>query len=82
MQIAMEILAEAATRSTFTQAARRSLGQLYSEVIEDAPRRVTETLDALVHDGYLEPGDGGHRFPSRVAERLVGRAFLRPPHTP
>jgi len=79
--IAMEILAEAATRNTFTQTARRGLEQLYSEVIEDAPRRVTETLDALVHDGYLEPGDGGHRFPSRLLKDWWAARF-RDHHTP
>lgn len=79
--IAMEILAETATRNTFTQTARRSLEQLYSEVIEDAPRRVTETLDALVHDGYLEPGDGGHRFPSQLLKDWWAARF-RDHHTP
>ena len=77
----MEILAEAATRNTFTQTARRSLGQLYSEVIEDAPRRVTETLDALVHDGYLEVTDGEHRFPSRLLKDWWSARF-RDHHTP
>ena len=63
---AMEILAEAATRGVFTADARRCLERWYSEVVDDAPRRITDVLEVLVHDGYLEAGDDGHRFPSRL----------------
>ena len=64
--IAMEVLAEAATQEVFTAGARVRLGELYSRVVDDARGRITEVLDVLVHDGYLEERDGGHRFPSRL----------------
>ena len=79
--IAMQILAEAATRNAFTTAARRHLEELYSAVIDDAPGRVTATLDALVHDGYLEPGGDGHRFPSRLLKDWWSARF-RDHHSP
>ena len=64
--IAMEILAEAATRERFTPTARRCLEQLYSTVVDDAPSRIADVLEVLLHDGYLEDGDDGFRFPSRL----------------
>ena len=62
--IAMEILAEAATQGVFNPAARSCLGQLYAKVLDNVPGRITDTLEILVHDGYLEAGEDGHRFPS------------------
>ena len=64
--IAMEILAEAATRERFTPSARRCLEQLYAPVVGDTPGLVADILEVLVHDGYLEDGDDGFRFPSRL----------------
>ncbi|MDE0174441.1 MAG: ATP-binding protein [Defluviicoccus sp.] len=68
--IAMEILAEAATQDAFGPDARRCLETLYSRLDENAPDRVAEVLEVLVHDGYLEVDDDGsapfHRFPSRL----------------
>ena len=64
--IAMEILAEAATQEVFTPSARRCLERLYAKVVDDAPGRIADTLEILMHDGYLEAGDDGHRFPSRL----------------
>jgi hypothetical protein len=64
--IAMEILAEAATQGTLSPAARTCLRELYSEVLEDVPGRIDDTLEVLVHDGYLDAGENGHRFPSRL----------------
>jgi len=64
--IAMEILAEAATRERFTPSARRCLAQLYAPVVDDAPGRIADVLEVLLHDGYLEEGDDGFRFPSRL----------------
>ena len=61
-RLAMEILAEAAVQGTFTSEARRQLEKRHSRLVEDAPRLVTETLEVLVHDGYLEPHPDGHRF--------------------
>ena len=64
--IAMEILAESATRGRFTPSARRCLEQLYAPVVDDAPGRIADVLEVLVHDGYLEAGEDGFRFPSRL----------------
>ena len=64
--IAMEILAEAATKDVFTAGVRSRLGELYSRVTGDAQARITEVLDVLLHDGYLEPLGGDYRFPSRL----------------
>ena len=64
--IAMEVLAEAATQEMFTQGARARLGVLYSRIVDRAPSRVTEVIDVLLHDGYLEAKDDGYRFPSRL----------------
>ena len=79
--IAMKILIEAATQGVFTANARRSLEGLYSAVIDDSSRRITETLDVLVHDGYLEAGGDGHRFPSRLLKDWWSARF-REHHTP
>ena len=79
--IAMKILAEAATQGVFTANARRSLEGLYSAVIDDSSRRITETLDVLVHDGYLEAGGDGHRFPSRLLKDWWSARF-REHHAP
>ena len=79
--IAMKILAEAATQGVFTANACRSLEGLYSALIEAPSRRITETLDVLVHDGYLEADRGGHRFPSRLLKDWWSARF-RDHHTP
>lgn len=65
-RIALEILAEAATQDVFTGRARRLLERWYSPVMEEAPRRIGEALDVLMHDGYLEAGGDGHRFPFQL----------------
>ena len=39
---------------------------LCAKVIDDAPERIADTLEILIHDGYLEDEDDGHRFPSRL----------------
>ena len=64
--IAMEILAEAATQDRFTPAARRCLEQLYAPVVVDAPSHISDVLEILLHDGYLEDDDEGFRFPSQL----------------
>jgi hypothetical protein len=65
--IAMEILAEAATQGVFTAAGRRCLSDLYSPVLDNIRARIVNTLNILVHDGYLEAdADGNYRFPSRL----------------
>lgn len=79
--IAMEILAEAAIQELFTQDARQSLEQLYSNVVDDVSRRVLDTLEVLVHDGYLKLADDGYRFPSQLLKDWWSARF-RGHHTP
>ena len=88
--IAMEILAEAAIQDVFTEHARRCLERLYSALGDDAPGRIADVLEILVHDGYLEEGNDGYHFPSRLLKDwwsarfrdhhtpLVNRTFARP----
>lgn len=64
--IAMVILAEAAVNEMFTPMARRTLDRSYSKLMDDAPERIAEVLEILVHDGYLECGEEGYRFASRL----------------
>ena len=64
--IAMEILAEAAIQGLFTPSARHCLERLYSAVVEDAPSCVADTLEVLMHDGYLQSSDEGYYFPSHL----------------
>ena len=79
--IAMEILAEAATQDVFTPSARRCLEHLYSTVVDDTAGRIADALEVLEHDGYLEAGDDGHRFPSRLLKDWWSARF-RDHHTP
>ncbi len=79
--IAMEILAEAATQQRFTPSARRCLGQLYAPVVDNAPSRIADVIEVLMHDGYLEDGgDDGFRFPSRLLKDWWSARFRD--HTP
>ena len=64
--IAMEILAEAATEGLFTPRARRCLERRYQALVDDVRGRVADAIEVLVHDGYIEEGENGHRFPSRL----------------
>ena len=79
--IALEILAEAATQKAFTPDARRCLARLYSPVGDDVPDRIAEVLGVLVHDGYLETGGNGHRFPFRLLKDWWSARF-RDHHIP
>ena len=65
-RIAVEILAEAATQEVFTAAARRNLERRHSALVDNAPKRIADALDVLIHDGYLEACDDGYRFLSRL----------------
>ena len=58
--------AETATQGAFTGAAHRRLAALYSRLVDDAPARIANALDILVHDTYLEPSGDAHRFQSRL----------------
>ena len=64
--IANAILAEAAVQEHFTPSARNALEALFATKIENTSERVTDILDILIHDGYLETDDGGHRFVSHL----------------
>ena len=79
--IAMHILAESATQEVFTPGAKRALGRLYSTLLEGSSDRIADVLDVLVHDGYLEVGDDGHRFPSRLLKDWWAARF-RDHHVP
>ena len=79
--IAMEILAEAATEGVFAPAARRRLGQVYANVLDNVPGRISDTLEVLVHDGYLEAAESGYQFPSRLLKDWWSARF-RDHHEP
>ena len=79
--IAMQILAEASTQQVFAPAARRRLEKLYSSVVDDMPERIADVLEVLMHDGYLEAGDDGYCFPSRLLKDWWSARF-RDHHTP
>ena len=80
-QIAMEILAEAATQGAFTASARRNLSREYAAITSDTPDRISAALDVLVHDGYLAAERGGHRFAFRLLRDWWAVRF-RDHHTP
>ena len=54
---------------------------MYSTVVDDALGRIADTIEILVYDGYLESGDGGYRFPSRLLKDWWSARF-RDHHTP
>ena len=64
--IAKEILTEAATQDVFGPLARRSLERIYASRIDDVADRISEVLDILTHDGYLDMCNIGYRFPSNL----------------
>ena len=64
--LSMQVLAEAATQGVFTDGARRRLEKLYSAIGADPSVRIADTLEVLIHDGYLESCAEGYRFPSRL----------------
>ena len=80
-RIAVEILAEAATQGVFTAAARRNLERRHSALVDDAPDRIADALDVLMHDGYLEACDDGYRFLSRLLKDWWSARF-RDHHAP
>lgn len=64
--IAMEILAEAALEGSFSVHTEHVLVDKYQSSIENVPRWISEVIDVLVHDGYLEEGKGEYRFVSNL----------------
>ena len=80
-RLSLEILAEAATRGVFTASARHRLERWYSPVVEETARHVGEALDVLIHDGYLEAGNDGHRIPFQLLKDWLSARF-RNHHVP
>ena len=78
--LAMEILAEAATQDTFTANAQHCLERLYAKAMDNARNHLMDALDVLIHDGYLEDGEQGYRFPSRLLKDWWAARF-RDHHT-
>ncbi len=64
--LAMHVLAETATQGVFTDGARRRLATLSSGITDNPSVRIADTLEVLIHDGYLESTEEGYRFPSRL----------------
>ena len=64
--LAMEILSETATQGVFGEVSRGCLEALYSKLLDDAAERIADTLEVLIHDGYLESAGDGYRFSYRL----------------
>ena len=79
--IAMEILAEAATQGVFTPRARRYLEVVSEALVDDVRGRVSDAVDILMHDGYIEAVEDGHGFPSRLLRDWWAARF-RDHHVP
>jgi hypothetical protein len=79
--LAMEILAEAAVVDVFSATARRSLASVYEDIVDDVRARIVNTLEVLVHDGYLEESGGDYRFPSHILRDWWAARF-RDHHVP
>ena len=79
--IAMEILAEAAIVGAFTQGAGKRLASGYSKLMTNATERISDALDVLVHDGYLEQTEDGYSFSSRLLRDWWAARF-RDHHVP
>lgn len=79
--LAMEILAEAAVVGGFSANARRCLASDYADLVDEVRARIVNTLDVLMHDGYLEESDGAYRFPSRLLRDWWAARF-RDHHVP
>ena len=79
--IAMEILAEAAIVGAFTQDAGKRLASGYSKLMTNPSERISDALDVLVHDGYLEQTEDGYSFASRLLRDWWAARF-RDHHVP
>ncbi len=73
--IANAILAEAAVQGRFTPSAREALEALFAAKVENTSGRVTDILEILVHDGYLEAEGDNHRFTSRLLKDWWGTRY-------
>lgn len=81
-EIAMTVLAEAATHDVFTPHARNSLELHFAGLVTDARRRIDMVLDILVHDGYLDRSGCDLAFRSRWLKDWWSERFgnYEPPH--
>ena len=52
-----------------------------NHILLTGQRRIADTLEILIHDGYLEDSDDGHRFPSRLLKDWWSARF-RDHHIP
>lgn len=64
--LAMEILAEAALEASFTVDSELVLVEQYGGLMAGVESRISDVLDVLLHDGYLEEKNGEYRFPSNL----------------
>ena len=78
-KIAMEILDESATQGSFTVRARHCLTELYTPIDDNAETLITEVLDILVHDGYLESTNDGYQFISLLLKDWFAARFRHQP---
>ena len=74
-RIAMEILAEAALEGNFTAEKENILVELYREIFENARAQISDVLDILIHDGYLEKSDDGYFFSSHLLKDWLAARF-------
>jgi len=66
LEVAMEILTEAAVQGRFDATAQGCLARLYLPLIADVGDRINEALEVLQHDGYLCRTDTTYQFDSRL----------------
>ena len=59
----------------------RRLEEQYEELVNDIRGRVADAIEILVHDGYIEESENGHRFPSRLLRDWWAARF-RDHHVP
>ena len=64
--LAMHVLAETATQGVFTDGASGQLATVSSGIADNPSVRIADTIEVLIHDGYLESCNEGYRFPSRL----------------
>lgn len=65
-KIALVILSEAAIEGSFDEHSRRDLASLYAPLIDEVETRITDALDVLLHDGYLQLQKDRYSFQSNL----------------
>ena len=66
---------------TSASSTRHHLESMYRMIVDDAAGRIADALHVLVHDGYLDAGDGGYRFQSNLLKDWWSARF-RDHHRP